>query len=276
MASPNLEQRIALVTGSGSGIGAATAHELAQAGAAVVTSDISLDDARRTAERIKTERGSAHSVALDVRSSRSIEEALKSVQEHVGTVDILVNNAAVDVPKSLLATSEDEWDMVHAVTLKGVFLTTRAVLPGMIEQGRGAIVNIASTNALTAVGSDAYSAAKAGVLSLTRSVAVHHGQDGVRVNAICPATIQTPAWQERLATDPDVFERLSAWYPVGRVGVPEDVSRLVAYLASDDAGFVNGAVFVVDGGFTAGIAALSRTLPEGEITTKQAEEVPDA
>jgi meso-butanediol dehydrogenase/(S,S)-butanediol dehydrogenase/diacetyl reductase len=267
-----LDGRVALITGAGQGIGRAIAEELGERGAIVAASDISSDTARDTADRITASGGHAIGVELDVRSSASISAAVSAIQEQCGRVDVLVNNAAIDVPKDLLSTSETEWDAVHSVTLRGVFLVTRAVLPGMIELGRGAIVNIASVSGLAAFGSDAYSAAKAGVLSLTRNAAVKYGPNGIRVNAICPGTIATPAWRERLSSDPDVFDRLRQWYPVGRIGQPSDVSPLAAWLASDEAGFVTGAVFVVDGGLSAGIAPIAQGAPSAGATSIRQEE----
>jgi meso-butanediol dehydrogenase / (S,S)-butanediol dehydrogenase / diacetyl reductase len=149
------------------------------------------------------------------------------------------------------------------VVLKSVFVCSRAVLPRMLDQRRGVIVNISSVNALTGLGEEAYSAAKAGVVSLTQNIAVRYGQQGVRANVICPGTIRTPIWRERLKNTPDVFERLAHWYPLGRVGEPEDIAGAALFLASDEAAFITGAVLTIDGGLTAGMQRMAREL-QGE------------
>jgi NAD(P)-dependent dehydrogenase (short-subunit alcohol dehydrogenase family) len=130
----------------------------------------------------------------------------------------------------------------------------------MLEQGRGAIVNIASVNGMTGLGEEAYSAAKAGVINLTQNLAVRYGSRGVRANVVSPGTIRTPIWSARVAQQPDIFERLQSWYPLGRVGEPADVAGVVVFLLSDEAAFVNGAVLTVDGGLLAGSYRMSRAL----------------
>ncbi|MGH6916069.1 MAG: SDR family oxidoreductase, partial [Geminicoccales bacterium] len=173
-----------------------------------------------------------------------------------------VNNAALAHKGNLEETTPADWDLEIGVTLKGAFLVTRAVLPAMIEQGRGAIVSIGSVNGLLALGNPAYSAAKAGLINLTKALAVEYGPRGIRANMVSPGTVRTqsPSWRTRLAKDPQVFEKLARWYPVGRVGEPEDIAAAVAFLASDEAAFVNGANLVVDGGLTAGIGPMIEEL----------------
>jgi meso-butanediol dehydrogenase / (S,S)-butanediol dehydrogenase / diacetyl reductase len=252
--------RVALVTGGGSGIGQAIAQRFAAEGASVVVADLRAAAAQATVAEIARDGGRALAVEMDVTSAADAQRATQAAVDAFGRVEVLVNNAAIGGGDDILATDEAEWDRIIAVVLKGVFLCTRAVLPRMIEQRRGAIVNISSVNGLTGLGEEAYSAAKAGVINLTQNLAVRYGQHGVRANVICPGTIQTPIWAARLARQPDVFERLSAWYPLGRVGVPWDVASAAAYLASDEAAFVTGAVLTVDGGLTAGQYRLSREL----------------
>jgi NAD(P)-dependent dehydrogenase (short-subunit alcohol dehydrogenase family) len=138
----------------------------------------------------------------------------------------------------------------------------RAVLPGMVERGRGVIVSVASVNGLMCFGNPAYSAAKAGLLNLTQSIAVEYGPKGVRANAVSPGSVRTEnrSWTSRLERDPQLFEKLARWYPVGRVGKPEDIAAAIAFLAADEAAFVNGANLVVDGGLTAGMGPMAREL----------------
>ena len=169
-----------------------------------------------------------------------------------GTIDILVNNAAVAGGDGLATMAEEYWDEAVDVTLKGAFLLTRAVLPAMVSRGGGCIVNVASVNGLAHFGNEAYSAAPAGLIQLTRSVAVRYGPDGVRANAVAPGTVRTPAWRERLERDPALPERLARFSPIGRIGEPEEVAEAVLFLASPQAAWIPGATLPVDGGLLAG------------------------
>jgi NAD(P)-dependent dehydrogenase (short-subunit alcohol dehydrogenase family) len=152
------------------------------------------------------------------------------------------------------------WDRDLAVCLKSVFLCSKELLPGMIERKGGVIVNIASVNGLAYFANEGYSAAKAGMISLTRSIAVRYGRHGIRCVAIAPGTIRTPIWQEKLDKEPEVFERLTRWYPLRRVGEPEDVAGTAVFLASDDASWITGTVVTVDGGLLAGNELMAREL----------------
>jgi NAD(P)-dependent dehydrogenase (short-subunit alcohol dehydrogenase family) len=258
-----LADRVAIVTGAGSGIGRAIAGRCSAEGAAVVVADRDPRGGSETVARIEQAGGRAVLVEMDVTRSLDAARMTEVALATYGRVDILVNNAATGGGDDILATDEAEWDRVVGVVLKSVYLCTRAVLPGMLEQGRGAIVNIASVNGLTGLGEEAYSAAKAGVINLTHNLAIRYGPRGVRANVVCPGTIQTPIWGARVARAPDIFERLARWYPVGRVGQPDDVASATLFLVSDEAAFVNGAVLTVDGGLLAGQYRLSREL-EGE------------
>ena len=185
---------------------------------------------------------------------------MREATSALGQVDVLVNNAGFGDADDVLEIDEEAWDVEVAVNLKAAFLCSRAVLPGMIERGAGVIVNIASVNGMAFFANEAYSAAKAGMISLTRSMAVRYGGHGVRVNAIAPGTIRTPLWQERIDKEPAIFERLVRWYPLGRVGEPDDVARAAVFLASDDAAWITGEVLRVDGGLLAGNAQMAREL----------------
>ncbi|MGN6360502.1 MAG: SDR family oxidoreductase, partial [Thermomicrobiales bacterium] len=160
---------------------------------------------------------------------------------------------------------EATWEFNLNVVLKSAFLCAKAVLPGMIARRRGAIVNIASVNGLAALGEEGYSAAKAGMISLTQNMAVKYGQYNVRANCICPGTIRTPIWQARVERDPQIFERLAKWYPLGRVGEPADIANAALFLASGEAAWVTGATLVVDGGLLAGNYRMTRELEAKDV-----------
>lgn len=247
-----LSNRIALVTGGGSGIGEAICLRFAREGAAVVVVDRYLDRAQATVDQVAAFDGQGLALQADVSQSSEVDQATAAALARFGRIDILVNNAAIAVGDDILTIEPATWDLNLAVVLKSVYLFSRAVLPGMIAQGHGSIVNISSVNGLSGIGEEPYSAAKAGVINLTQNLAVRYGSANVRANVICPGTIRTPIWNERVARDPQVFDKLAKWYPLGRVGIPEDVAAAALFLASDEAAWVTGAVLTVDGGLTAG------------------------
>ncbi len=244
--------RVAIITGGGSGLGRVLAHRFAREGAAVVVADVAGERAATVADEISGVGGKSLAQATDVTDAAAVEAMVGAAREAFGAVDILVNNAAKATDVDFLDVSEEAWDEDVAITLKGAFLCSQAVLADMARKGSGVILNISSVNALGYYGNEAYSAAKAGILSLTRSLAVRYGPSGVRVNAIAPGTLRTPAWDKRREEDPDVFERVARWYPLGRIGEPEDVAGAALFLASDEAAWISGAVLPVDGGLTAG------------------------
>jgi meso-butanediol dehydrogenase / (S,S)-butanediol dehydrogenase / diacetyl reductase len=246
-----LSGKRAVVTGGGSGIGRATCRRFAAEGAAVVVADLLGESAEEVAAEVG---GSA--VQVDVTVAADVARLV----EAAGRIDVLVNNAGGGVADDVLEIGEEEWDGDLTLNLKSAFLCSKAVLPGMIEQGSGVIVNISSVNGIAFFANEPYSAAKAGLLSLTRSMAVRYGKHGIRVVAIAPGTIRSPIWQERVDREPAIFERLVRWYPLGRVGEPEDVANAAAFLASDDASWISGDVLRVDGGLLAGNAQMAREL----------------
>jgi NAD(P)-dependent dehydrogenase (short-subunit alcohol dehydrogenase family) len=255
-----LEGRGIIITGGGSGIGRAIAQHCAAEGARVLVADIDAAGGQATVELVLQAGGQAHFVQTDVTRAEEIARMVAAALADGGRIDALVNNAARGGGDDILRTDEAVWDRVMVTTLKNVYLCTRAALPAMLEQGKGAIVNIASVNGMTGLGEEAYSAAKAGVINLTQNLAVRYGASGIRANVVAPGTVRTPIWGARVARQPDVFERLTRWYPLGRVGEPADVAGAVVFLLSDEAAFVNGAVLTVDGGLLAGSYRMSRDL----------------
>lgn len=247
-----LQDTVAIVTGGGSGIGRAISEQFAREGAKLVAADLIPDRAEETASRIAAAGGTALAVEADVTNEQAVRAMVARAIETYGRVDALVNNAGVAKGNDILAIDEPTWDLNLNVVLKSVFLCAKAVLPGMLERRRGVIINIGSVNGLYGIGEDAYSAAKAGMVNLTQNLAVRYGPSGVRVNCICPGTIRTPIWNDRLAEEPLVFEKLTKWYPLRRVGEPEDIANAACFLASDEASWITGAVLPVDGGLTAG------------------------
>ena len=195
--------------------------------------------------------GQAITAVVDVTDNAAIQQMVATTVERFGRIDILVNNAAYSQGDDILTIEEESWDLNLSVVLKSVFLCSKAVLPTMIDQKQGAIVNIASVNGLSAFDEEAYRAGKAGVINLTRNMACKYGHHNIRTNVICPGTIQTPLWDERLAENPQVFAELAEWFPLGRVGQPDDVAKAALYLASDDAAWVTGTTLTVDGGLMA-------------------------
>jgi meso-butanediol dehydrogenase / (S,S)-butanediol dehydrogenase / diacetyl reductase len=255
-----LSNTVALVTGGGSGIGRAICELYAKEGAHVVAADRYLDRAEVTASRIKRVGGEAIGVYVDVADSGTVAVMAEQAVAAYGQVDVLVNNAGLSVGDDILTIDEETWDLNLAVVLKGVFLCSKAVLPGMLERRRGVILNIASVNGLWAVGEEAYSAAKAGMINLTQNMALKYGDRNVRVNCIAPGSIRTPIWGARVDRDPAVFDKLARWYPLGRVGEPEDVANAALFLASNEAAWITGVTLPVDGGLLAGGFRISRDM----------------
>jgi meso-butanediol dehydrogenase / (S,S)-butanediol dehydrogenase / diacetyl reductase len=246
------EGRTVIVTGGGSGIGRVMAKRFAAEGGRVVIADLVEDRAREVAAEIEADGGRVIALHTNVTVAADVDAMAKAAERAFGAVDVLVNNAHSCQGDNLALMDEETWNGDIDGVLKSAFLCSKRVLAGMIDRRTGVIVNIASVNGLSYAGNEAYSAGKAGMINLTQSIAVRYGHYGVRCNAIAPGSIATPAWEERIVREPDLLERLVKWYPLRRVGTPEDVASAALFLASDDASWITGTVLRVDGGLLAG------------------------
>ncbi len=248
----NLAGRVAVVTGAGRGIGAATARKLASDGAHVAVVDLNEDLCQETVGAIKGAGGEAMAVGCDVSNAEQVERAFERIASELGRVDILVNNAGVTRDNLLFKMSEADWDTVLNIHLKGSFLCSRAAQKYMVQQRSGKIVNLSSTSALGNRGQANYSAAKAGMQGFTKTLAQELGPFNINVNAVAPGFIDTEMTRstaQRLGLDPEEYKKQrAAAIPLRRVGQPEDVANVIAFLVSDAAGFVSGQVLYVNGG----------------------------
>jgi meso-butanediol dehydrogenase/(S,S)-butanediol dehydrogenase/diacetyl reductase len=244
--------KVVVVTGAGSGIGRASAQRFAAAGAHVVVNDVDAATAQTTVDEIVAAGGSADVHAADVGDSAAVDALIDGTVERLGQLDVLHNNAGYGLPGRVDNTSDEMFAEMLRVNLCGVLYGTRAALRHMVRQQSGVIVNTASNAALGAPRDRAaYGSAKAGVISLTRSTAVENGRYGVRAVAICPGPIETPAFLA-FAPDPDFYR---SQIPIRRLGRPEDVAELAAFVASERAGFLTGVAISVDGGLSAKLSA---------------------
>jgi len=243
----DLSNKVALVTGSGRGIGKAIALKLAENGATVVINDIG-PSAQAVAEEIQAMGKKSLAVAADVSSAEDVAQMAEKAVATFGSIDILVNNAGINRDQLLIRMSDEDWEKVLAVNLKSVFLCTRAVMKQMLKQRRGRIISIPSIVGLVGnPGQANYAAAKAGIVGFTKSIAREVASRGITVNAIAPGFIDTEMTQK---LSPDQRQELMARIPLGRLGSPEDVASAVSFLASEEAGYITGQVLTVDGGMT--------------------------
>ena len=248
--SGGLAGRVALVTGAGSGIGQAAAVALARAGAAVVAADLDLAGAQGTAALITGADGTAAACRCDVTSEADVDAAVAFAAEQFGGLDIAHNNAGIGAPPALLAdVRDDDFDRVIAVDLTGVFLCMKAEITWMLEHGGGVIVNTSSGAGLIGYPTAGpYVAAKHGVIGLTKTAALEYVRHNIRVNAVCPGTIETPFIGDLVGGDDRARAALLRTQPGGAFGTPDDIANAVVWLASDAASFVTGAALTVDGG----------------------------
>lgn len=250
-----LTHKTAFVTGAGSGIGAAIAETYARAGAWVFVADLNEPSARETTARIAAQGGRADVIVIDVRDEQSCVAAQADVQRAAGHLDVLVNNAGVGHVGTLMTTTGDDLDRLYAVNVRGVFNVTRAFLPGMLARRAGAIVNMASIGGLVGIRDRvAYCVSKFAVVGLTKSMALDHARDGIRVNCICPGRVETPFVKARLKEYPDpekAYREMAATQAIGRMGRPDEVAAAALFLASDEASLVTGCALSIDGGWSA-------------------------
>jgi meso-butanediol dehydrogenase / (S,S)-butanediol dehydrogenase / diacetyl reductase len=248
--APGMNDRVAVVTGAGSGIGRATATLLAREGARVLAGDI---DATAAAETAELADGTVIAAQVDVSDERAVEGLFDRCERELGAPTLLANIAGVGSTTTAPDTSLDTWERVFAVNARGTFLCCKHAIPRMTATGGGSIVNMASIAGLVGLKNRAaYCASKGAVVALTRALALDHVADRVRVNCICPGTVDSP-WVRRLLEDAgEPLESLVARQPLGRLGTPEEIAAAVLYVASDAAAFMTGSALVIDGGLTAG------------------------
>ncbi len=251
-----LENRVAVITGAGGGIGRACAQELAKEGARVVIADINPAGARETLQQIQSAGGKGIAVETDVASPDSVQELVAKTLSAYEQVDVLLNNAAIQINKTVEDTTVEEWNREIAVNLGGVFLCSKFFLPHL-RKTRGAIINMASVNGFFVEPMCAgYCATKAAIIGLTKAMAIDHGKEGIRVNCICPGYIDAGlAWGYFEAQPDPTAARAAAgkMHALWRIGKPEEVARVALFLASDEASFMTGSAVVVDGGFGSGL-----------------------
>lgn len=251
-----LQNRSVVITGSGSGIGRACAFAFAKAGASVIVADIDLKAAEKTVQQIKAENGSAFACQVDVSKPDSVSALVNETIGVYSKIDTLVNNAAVQVNKTVADTTFEEWNAQMSVNVGGVFLCSKLFLPHL-KMTRGSIVNMSSVNGYFVEPSCAgYCATKAAIIGLTKAMAIDHGHEGIRVNCICPGYIDAGLAEGYFQSQSNPAQaRVDAGklHALWRIGKPEEVAQVAIFLASDDASFVTGSTYVVDGGFGSGL-----------------------
>jgi NAD(P)-dependent dehydrogenase (short-subunit alcohol dehydrogenase family) len=250
-----LQDKVAAVTGAASGIGQETARLMAREGARVALLDVDLQGCEATSHEIHEHGGTALPLTCDVTDPESVEKAFAEVEQSLGAVDVLHANAGIELLAPALDTTVEDWDRVHAVNCRGVFLCVRAALAQMVPNERGSIVITASTAGMAgAQAQAAYGSAKAAVVNLAKNVAIDYARHGVRSNAVAPAIVNTPLIAKSYGTEPtpEMLELMGRMHPDGRIATATDVAEAVLFLVSDVASHITGQVLVVDGGILAG------------------------
>jgi len=252
----SLQDKIALVTGAGSGIGAAIARVFAQAGAHVIVADIQETAATSTVEQVTSSSGRSEALVLNVAEQAAVENAASRLHQRHGRIDILVNNAGIGHVGTILQTKGEDLDRLYSVNVRGVFNMSRAFLPQMLERKSGNIINLASIGGVVGIRDRlAYCTTKFAVVGLTKSMALDHALDGIRVNCICPGRVETPFVSARLKEYPDpekAYREMAATQALGRMARPEEIAHAALYLASEESAFITGTAFLIDGGWSAG------------------------
>ena len=252
----SLKNKIALVTGAGSGIGASIATVFAAAGAHVVVTDIDEKSASATCNTIGSARGSAEFHPMNVAEESSCDTVAEAVVNKHQRLVILVNNAGIGHVGTMLQTNAADLDRMYAVNVKGVFNVAKAFLPGMVQRKSGNIINLASIGGVVGIRDRlAYCTTKFAVVGMTKCMALDHAQDGIRVNCICPGRVETPFVSARLKEYPDpekAYRDMASTQALGRMGKPEEIAHAALYLASDESAFITGTAFLIDGGWSAG------------------------
>jgi NAD(P)-dependent dehydrogenase (short-subunit alcohol dehydrogenase family) len=253
-------QRIILITGACGGIGGALCRRFIATGDRVLAQDWN----RSALDELVAELGAEHCtpICADLTDQLALTAVIQAAIDRVGAVDVLVANAGAAEGLNLQTTTADQWRRDIDLNLNGTYYSVEAVLPAMRARAKGNLVLIGSVNGLAAMGHPAYSAAKAGLISYTKALALEYGPYGIRSNIVCPGTVKTAAWQARMDKNPQVFEELKKWYPLGDFAAPDDIADAVLFLASDAARVITGAVLPVDGGLMAGNRMLARELTQ--------------
>jgi NAD(P)-dependent dehydrogenase (short-subunit alcohol dehydrogenase family) len=252
--------QVVAVTGAAGGIGRALCRHFGSKGASIAALDTSAD-VHQFVHELRAANIRAAGRVADVGRAEEVKTALAILTSEFGHIDVLVNNAGFSEHPTFARTDPEAWQQDVNGNLNGAYNCAHAVLPGMQERKRGAIIAIGSVNGLSALGDPAYSAAKAGMISLTRSLALEYGRFGIRSNIVLPGTVRTPLWERKAKEkSPEVLERLIRWYPLGRIVEPEDVAEVVGFLASDAARAISGAAIPVECGLTAGNIVMAREL----------------
>jgi 2-keto-3-deoxy-L-fuconate dehydrogenase len=252
----SLKNKIALVTGAGSGIGAAIAQVFARAGAYVFVSDLNETTAAATTRMIGESGGTATALALNVADPSSCASVAAQIFETKSRLDILVNNAGIGHVGTMIQTEGSDLDRLYSVNVRGVFNTTKAFLPSMLARKSGNIINLASIGGVVGIRDRlAYCTSKFAIVGMTKCLALDHAREGIRANCICPGRVETPFVSARLKEYPDpkkAYEEMASTQALGRMGTPEEIAAAALYLAADESSFITGTAFLIDGGWSAG------------------------
>jgi NAD(P)-dependent dehydrogenase (short-subunit alcohol dehydrogenase family) len=251
--------KIVAITGAAGGIGQALCRHFGGAGAKIAAIDRA-ETVTSFAKSLAKDGIKAEAAVLDVADAAEVAKAFAKFQETLGPPDVLVNNAGFSGVPTLEVTSPADFQRLVEGNLSGAYYCAHAVLPAMKRRRSGVIINIGSVNGFSALGDPAYSAAKAGMFSLTQALAIEYGRYGIRTNLVAPGTVRTPIWEQRVARSPEILAQLKRWYPLGRVVDPIDVARAVFFLASDAAAAITGVALPVDCGLTAGNIVMAREI----------------